>query len=269
MAKAIKKENRNVNLQKVQELYAEVGKVVTEFESLLQQVRQRIAQYFYDKDSDTLVDTMAIQMLMYDATAKPLSEYFNVVSQYFLKKNHSNLKAKGKIEKEYKSLIDDINKVTSYIKGVGEIRNDIVHSSWYFSSFYGSHIILKAEREKVTKKGMELRELKITKEIFEDTIDIIYDVIKYMNLVGNVIASKDFHKPYTFLQSEKKGNNNFKIDFDTEKKRLFIPDEDHYDTKYLVERTFWHLRKQSEMNMENNLGDFFQNLTISERSIDE
>jgi len=201
-----------------EQLYAEIGRFVVEFEGLLKFIKDAIQDYFKDEG---LYDTIPIEMLMHDSTSAPLAKYFQAISLHYLDKKHSD-KKRGDIELVKKF----VNSIHSKLIQAGELRNDIVHASWYLSSYYGINPELEANRIKITKDGAVMRKLHIQPGILDNVIWMTNHLGYFIQAVQNVIS--DGALPVSFHLIEEDIISFNKINFESERKNLFTDDISHY-----------------------------------------
>jgi hypothetical protein len=199
-------------------LYAEIGRFVVEFEGLTQQIRETIKGYFQE---DELFDIVPIEVLMFDSTSGALGKYFQAISLHYLDKKHSD-KDKKNIELVKKI----INACSTKIIQAGELRNDIVHATWFLSSIYGSNAALEAKRIKVTKDGVLMRKLNIEPGILDNSIWLINRLAVFVEITGELISAGAL--PVDFYLKEEDIKDLYSTDFEKERTKLFIDDPEHY-----------------------------------------
>lgn len=168
-------------------LYAEIGKFVVEFEGFLQYIKDLI-QTFYNHDQDD--NSLPIDILLFDSTTSPLSKYFQAISLHIL-----NNKEVLQNRSDIKDLKKHANKITSDIQEAGELRNDILHASYFLASIYGSNPSLTADRIKITNNGIEKRRLSVTPGVLDNSIKMINQLIYFINDISDILLydRNDFH----------------------------------------------------------------------------
>ena len=201
-------------------LFAEIGRFIVEFESILHTTKEYIKDYF-DTD-DEIVDKVALDIIMNETSASQIAKQFRSISLHFLDLEHSN-----KDQEQVKSLKKIISNCCKYIIEAGELRNDIVHSSWFYSDFYGNNMRLEANRSKLTSNGIEMRKLTIESQgVLNNSVKMLKsldDLISYIfHVVSSPALAVDFFKNILLAEG------GISIDFEGERKKLFINDTIHY-----------------------------------------
>lgn len=215
-------------------LCAEIGRFVIEFEGLLQNTKDTIQNLFKEENLD---DTIPVEILMYDSTSAPIAKYFEAISLHYLNTKHSNKKPA-----DIKKLKKIINIISTQLLKAGELRNDVVHASWYLSSIYGTNAKLEANRIKVTANGLVMRKLFIQPNILSNTIRMINSLSYFIQSVGDVIADKQLR--LDFFDFNITDINN--INFEKEKKKLFSDDLQHYENIMRYKKEFDALEKDNK-----------------------
>lgn len=209
-------------------LCAEIGRFVIEFEGLLQQTKDTIQNYFKE---EKLKDTIPVEILMYDSTSGSIAKYFTAISLH-----HLNLKDVNKDAENVKTLKKYVNSISNHLTKAGELRNDVVHSTWYLSSIYGTNAQLKANRIKVTANGVQMRKLSIQPNILQKSISMINSLSYFVQAVGDIIADKSYPIDYMIPDYSIAAFN--EIDFEGERNKLFLEDLQHFEN-LMKERKEW------------------------------
>jgi hypothetical protein len=199
-------------------LCAELGRFVIEFEGLIQSTKDTIKEYFQNEE---LYDSIPIEMLMFDSTSASLAKYFQAISLHYLSVKHSD-KQKTDIDKVKKY----VNSISSKLIQAGEFRNDVVHATWYLSSMYGANAQLEAKRIKVTGEGAVMRKLLVEPGILDNTIAMFNHLSYFIRCIGEIISAGAL--PITFHLTEEDIASFNNINFDLERKHLFVDDANHY-----------------------------------------
>ena len=194
------------------ELYAEIGKFIVDFEALLQLTRDTIASYYA---VGGISEFGVLDILMHDSTSHSLSKYFSAISLHVLKEKHSD-----KNEKDVSRVATCIKAISRHIQEAGELRNDIVHSSYELSSIYGSDPQLEARRSKITSQGITYQRLNIKPQIFSNAISQIWCLLRFIQIIGDVIVTEDFNVNLYVSGPEVEAAG--KLNFVEERKRLFV-----------------------------------------------
>ena len=201
-------------------LCAEIGRFVIEFEGLLQRTRDTIRNYFTEEKLD---DTIPVEILMHDSTSAPLAKYFEAISLHYLGMRHSD-----KDSEHVKKIKKYVNSIGTNLIKAGELRNDVVHASWYLSSAYGMNAELEANRIKMTADGIVMRKLFIQPKKLDNSISMINKLSYFIQSVGYIIADKTFPID-TFIIPEESITAFNNIDFEKERRQLFVDDPHHYE----------------------------------------
>lgn len=217
-------------------LCAEIGRFVIEFEGLLQITKDTIQKYFR---KEKLEDTVPVEILMFDSTSSPISHYFKAISIHYLNVKHSDKK-----EDDVKKIKKYVNFISSHLLEAGELRNDVVHSTWYLSSVYGTNAQLEANKVKVTGDGIVMRKFFVKPGILDDSLTMIRTLSYFIEEVGAVISHKSLAMDH-YLSDESVSKFN-KIDFKKERKNLFADDLQHYENELKRRRELDEIFKEDD-----------------------
>lgn len=211
--------------------YNQIGKFVVEFEAMLLSVKEFVIENIEER---LLKDIIPIDILMYDATAYPLSEYFKGVAIFLLDMKIMSLhrKAPKIVLDSYKSSTKElINEISKQIKKSGELRNDLIHATHQISSAYSQ--LTLAYRIKITSSGVEYRKLNLIPGILDNPTEY-FRILKRM--IFNISFLLQWVPEYPIEEyMNPEDNNSFKsFDFDEYRKTLFVVDEAMYTSKLRV-----------------------------------
>ena len=196
-------------------LLAELGRFVVEFEDMLHNTKLGILFFF---ENNELIDKTTIEILLHDSTSRPLADHYKSIAMHHLinkKKNNKN----------FNQLKTIVNKISKHINEAGELRNEIVHSSWSLSACY-SHIQLEASRIKPTNGGIEMRILKMRPGLFTDVLRMLRELSDFVRNVSLFIISDNVD-----FEIENMDQFNL-IDFKKERESLFINDTGFFSSTY-------------------------------------
>jgi len=199
-------------------LFAEIGEFVVEFEGLIQNIKDTIQAYFQNEE---FYDTIPVEILTYDSTSSSLAKYFQAISLHYLTKKHSD-----KNNDDVELIKKFINQSSAKIIKAGEMRNDIIHASWFLSSIYGTDAQLEANRNKITKDGVVMRKLLIKPGILDNSIRMLHDLAFFVQTLGEIISAGALPIQFHLTQEDVDLFN--KVDFENEREKLFVEDIDHY-----------------------------------------
>ncbi len=205
------------------ELYQEIGRFIVEFENMLLTVKKAITELIENNET---IDYLPIQILLQDSTSVPLSKYFQNICFHYVQ----TFQFKGQISIDLISFQQIIKKTSDQIIKAGELRNDIVHSSWIMSSRYGGSVDgknhnLTANRMKLTSSGIEMRNLFLTPDRFNKSIEYLNEITEIIPMISNVICSKLNHEVFDMHICQLK--TIYSIDFRRERENLFQVDLDY------------------------------------------
>ena len=194
------------------ELCSEIGRFVVEFEALLLITKETIETFF-----PKLEDTVPIEILMYDSTSASISKYYQAIALHNLYKKHDKNNSEVKKAKKF------ISEISAKLIQAGELRNDIVHATWFLSSMYGDSQ-LNAKRIKITADGREVRKLEIIPGILDEAISMINELAYLVSLGGEILMATNTN--FTFKVLKRDLDDLAKINFDKQRKKLFTVTDD-------------------------------------------
>lgn len=218
-------------------LCAEIGLFVIEFEGLLQTTKDTIQNYFRE---EKLIDTIPVEILMFDSSSASIAKYFGAISLHCL-----NMKHADKNVENVKKLKKYVNLISNHLLKAGELRNDVVHATWYLSSIYGTDAQLEANRIKVTANGVVMRKLSVQPNILDKSISMIYSLSYFIQAIGDIIADKSFPVENHIIPEDSITSFN-NIDFEGERNKLFLDDLQHFENVMKERRELDELFKKDD-----------------------